>query len=108
VLTVPTNKYPVPYALAMAYRRGISDAFMAVSSTEAHEQYGNVERDMRRLERQGKLRIVDPKEVLCPADQCLLRGPDGTPLYRDRHHLSLSGAEFVSGIVGTCFAEAVL
>jgi peptidoglycan/LPS O-acetylase OafA/YrhL len=105
VLTVPSHEYPVPYALAMARRRGLNEDFLVVTRAEALEQYEYVERDMRLLERQGQLRVADPKDVLCPANECLLQGSDSKPLYRDRHHLSMTGGAYVSNVIETCLQD---
>jgi len=105
VLTVPSYKHPVPYALAMAYRRHVDAESLVLSRTEALEQYRDAERELRLAEQRGLLRIADPKDVLCRTDKCVLRSADGSPLYRDRTHLSLAGARFVSSVLSTCLQD---
>lgn len=40
---------------------------------------------LRRLERQGRLRVVDLFDLFCPTQRCTYSSPDGTVLYRDEH-----------------------
>jgi hypothetical protein len=44
-----------------------------------------LDRLLRRLERQGALRVVDLFDAFCPGPRCTYRGADGTVLYRDEH-----------------------
>ncbi len=105
VLTVPGYTYPIPYAVAMAQRRHIDIDTLAVSRREALHEYQNVEGLMRAQGRENHLRIADPKDLLCPAERCLIRAPDGTLLYRDANHISPGGAQFLSAIVEQCLAD---
>ncbi len=44
-----------------------------------------LDRLLRRLERQGALRVVDLFDAFCPGPRCSYLGADGTVLYRDEH-----------------------
>ena len=105
VLTVPIYEQVVPYALAMARRKGRGDDVVAMSRVAAFEQSAIVERALRRLEARGLVRVVDPKERLCPGDTCELRTPSGKLLYRDAHHLSIDGARFVAPVLEGCLHD---
>jgi len=102
VLDVPTMQHDVPYALAMARRRGIGNDSLRVTRAEAIGEYREVESRIRVFEQLGMLKVVDPKEVLCRTGSCAFQ-LDGKPLYRDRDHLSVTGADFVSSTLEPCF-----
>jgi peptidoglycan/LPS O-acetylase OafA/YrhL len=56
-----------------------------------------LDRLLRRLERQGALRVVDLFDAFCPGPRCTYRGADGTVLYRDEHsHPSIEALRQVS------------
>ena len=104
VLDVPTFKYSLPNAVAMARKRGIAEDFLKLSRRQALQQYREPERDIHALEQRGMLRSVDPKDLLCPGDSCLYES-DGNLLYQDADHLSSAGAEFVSSAIEGCFRD---
>lgn len=103
VLDVPGYAYQIPYALAIAHRRGIGTEFMTLSRAQAREQQRPVEREIHALAQRGLTRIADPKEALCRDTACLLVRHDGVPLYRDDHHLSAAGAGVVAATLNACF-----
>ena len=103
VLDVPTLRYWGSRALVMAYRRSISDDFLAVTRKDALQPLRNMERDARAMARQGQLTIVDPKDVLCPGETCQYKA-QGHSLYFDLDHLSSSGARYVERSLASCFA----
>ncbi len=105
VLTVPGYRYPIPYALAMADRGYINAGMLTVTRAEALRQYQTVEGALRLLARQNQLRVVDPKDLLCPGESCLMRTADGALLYRDANHLSVTGAGFLSAVLDQCLAD---
>jgi len=49
------------------------------------------------------LKVVDPKDALCPADSCLYKVDDRS-LYFDDSHLSVYGALYVAPMLEPCFA----
>jgi peptidoglycan/LPS O-acetylase OafA/YrhL len=102
VLDVPTYKYDVPTALGVARKRGISEDFLELTRAAALRQYRATESDIRALERQGALRLVDPKDLLCGADFCKFES-GGNLLYWDADHLSWAGAQFVAPVIDGCF-----
>jgi peptidoglycan/LPS O-acetylase OafA/YrhL len=103
VLDPPVFEHPVPYALAMADRRGIPETTLALNRERAIEQFASVNADLRAL-RSGRVQVVDLKDAMCNGPACKLRAPDGRSLYRDTNHLSYAGAAFVSGALDACFA----
>ncbi len=104
VLDDPTYAYDVTYAVGMARRRGISEDFLKVSRADALEEFRDAERDFRTLEREGRLRTVDLKDVLCRGDSCVYDA-GGHLLYGDTNHLSDRGALFVASTVARCFQD---
>jgi peptidoglycan/LPS O-acetylase OafA/YrhL len=104
VLDVPTLKFNLPNAIGVARKRGIAEDFLKLSRTQALQQYREPERDIRALEQRGMLRLVDPKDLLCPGDSCLYES-GGNLLYRDADHLSTAGAEFVSSAIEGCLRD---
>ena len=104
VLDVPTFKYDVPTALGVARQRGISEDFLKLTRAEALRQYRGPENAIRALERQGVLRFVDPKDLLCGGDSCKFES-GGNLLYWDTDHLSWAGAQFVAPVIDGCFRD---
>ena len=106
VLDVPTLKYNLPDAVGLARKRGIAEDFLKLSRTQALQQYREPEHDIHALEQRGMLRSVDPKDLLCPGDACVVES-DGNLLYRDFDHLSAAGAQFVSSAIEGCLRDIV-
>ena len=104
VLDVPTVRQVVPYALAMAERRGIPPDMVGVTRSQALRDNADVESDIRALQARWQLQVADPKDALCDGDRCRIEA-GGQPLYRDRHHLSTAGARLVTSSLEPCFAE---
>ncbi len=104
VLGVPTVRRVVPYAMAMAQRRGIAADMIGVSRRDAIAEYRKVEGEIRALERRGLLQTVDPKTVLCAGARCAFESR-GEALYRDTNHLSVTGAQLVAPAIEPCFAK---
>jgi peptidoglycan/LPS O-acetylase OafA/YrhL len=105
VLTVPGYAYPIPYFLAMADRGYVDPDALTVTRAEALRQYQTVEGALRLLASQNELRVVDPKDLLCPGKNCLTRTADRELLYRDANHLSVTGARFLTGVLDQCLAD---
>ena len=104
VLGVPTVRRVVPYAMAMAERRGIAPDMIGVTRTDALDEYRKVEAEIRALARGGLVETVDPKTVLCPGAACAFES-HGEPLYRDTNHLSVTGAQLVAPAIEPCFTK---
>lgn len=102
ILDVPHLKYPAPYALAMARWRNPDDTALTVKRADVVVGYSSFEDDARALERDGGLRVLDPKDVLCHQGVCDLQ-TGGHALYRDDNHLSEVGAQRVSAILDPFF-----
>ena len=104
VLDVPYLPYPMPYALAMARRRGLDTSFIYVSRSDVVARYKGVEASVHALESVNALRVVDPKDSLCPGVRCEIEW-DGRSLYRDSNHLSRVGAMHVRNSLAPCLQE---
>lgn len=102
VLDVPQYKYPLPYAVAMARRRGIDASFIDISRGQMQARDAAFDRSARALEVARALRIVDPKDDLCPRQRCKFESSDGRSLYRDSNHLSQAGAMEVIDSLKAC------
>jgi peptidoglycan/LPS O-acetylase OafA/YrhL len=101
VLDVPYLPYGMPYALAMARRRGLDTSFIYVNRSDVVARYTGVEASVRALESVNALRVVDPKDALCPGVRCEIEW-DGRSLYRDSNHLSRVGAMHVRDSLAPC------
>jgi peptidoglycan/LPS O-acetylase OafA/YrhL len=102
VLDVPAFGYEIPYALAMARLRGVSEDFLKLSRADALAEFREHERVFGQMRQRGLLTTVDPKDLLCPTDSCIYES-NGRLLYADRDHLSKSGALYVASAVEQCF-----
>jgi len=103
VFAVPKLKYAVSHALLVARRRHIPDDFLRLGRADALAQHRDMEHDVRAIAQHGGFKVVDPKDVLCPADSCLYKA-DGKSLYFDKGHLSVYGASYVARTLEPCFA----
>jgi len=103
VFAVPKLKYAVSHALLVASRRHIPDDFLRLSRADALAQHRDMERDVRAIALRSALKVVDPKDALCPADSCLYKADDRS-LYFDDSHLSVYGALYVAPTLEPCFA----
>jgi peptidoglycan/LPS O-acetylase OafA/YrhL len=103
VFAVPQLKYAVSHALFVARRRHIPDDFLRLSRADALTQHRDMEHDVRAIAQRGGLKVVDPKDALCPADSCLYKVDDRS-LYFDDSHLSVYGALYVARTLEPCFA----
>jgi hypothetical protein len=103
VFAVPMLKYAVSHALLVARRRHIPDDFLRLRRADALAQHGDMEHDVRAIAQRDGFKVVDPKDVLCPADSCLYKA-DGKSLYFDEGHLSAYGALYVARTLEPCFA----
>lgn len=105
VLDVPVLSRDGPYAMAMAYRRGVPTETLGLPGVDAMGQYREFERHVWAMRQLGMVRVAEPKDVLCSAGSCAIEA-GGEPLYRDRNHLSPAGALFVSRTLESCFDGA--
>jgi peptidoglycan/LPS O-acetylase OafA/YrhL len=103
VFAVPKLKYAVSHALLVARRRHIPDDFLRLSRADALAQHRDMEHDVRTIAEHSGLKVVDPKDALCPADSCLYKADDRS-LYFDDSHLSAYGALYVARTLEPCFA----
>jgi SGNH domain (fused to AT3 domains) len=103
VLAVPPLKYPVSHALLAAHCRHMPDDFLRLSRADALAQRRDMEDNVRAIAQRTGLKVVDPKDALCPADSCRYKA-DGRSLYFDDSHLSAYGALYVARTLEPCFA----
>jgi peptidoglycan/LPS O-acetylase OafA/YrhL len=103
VQDVPTYPYDLPYALALARKRGISEDFLQWSRAEALQQLAGPEADFHEFERHALLTTVDPKQLLCRSGSCAFEA-DGRLLYADSNHLTWNGALLLAGVIDGCFS----
>jgi peptidoglycan/LPS O-acetylase OafA/YrhL len=103
VFAVPKLQYAVSHALLVAHRRHIPDDFLRLSRADALIQHKDMEHDVRAIAQRSGLKVVDPKDALCPADSCLYKA-DERSLYFDDSHLSVYGALYVARTLEPCFA----
>lgn len=103
VFAVPKLKYAVSHALLVARRRHISDDFLRLSRADALAQHWDMEHDVRDMAQRSGLKVVDPKDALCPEDSCIYKADDRS-LYFDDNHLSVYGALYVARALEPCFA----
>lgn len=103
VLDVPSYPYQVPYALAMARRRALSEDFLRITRAAGYDQFALYDREFRALGKLGALAVADPKDLLCRAAHCSFE-ENGRILYVDTNHLSPAGAELVASTLEPCFS----
>jgi peptidoglycan/LPS O-acetylase OafA/YrhL len=106
VFDVPHLPYPMPYALAMARRRGLDTSFIYVNRSDVAASYQGFEASVRALESVNAVRVVDPKDALCPGVRCEIEW-DGRSLYRDSSHLSRVGAMHVRNSLAPCLQGTI-
>ena len=87
VLDAPVLPYMLPYALAMARRRGLDTSFVYVRRADVLRRYEPFEAAVAALAATGALVSVDPKSVICPSARCEIE-ENGSSLYRDWNHLT--------------------
>jgi peptidoglycan/LPS O-acetylase OafA/YrhL len=100
---VPTLEYVMPYAYAMARRRGIDTDFIGLRPSEAASQHRELDQHLAELRRRHAFTLVDPKATLCAGSTCAIVTSDGKSVYRDNNHLSIAGAELVGASLEACF-----
>jgi peptidoglycan/LPS O-acetylase OafA/YrhL len=101
VLDVPYLRYWMPYALATARRRGLDTSFIYPNRADVVARYKNFEAPVRALASVNALRVVDPKDALCPGERCELES-NGRSLYDDSNHVSRVGAMYVQDSLAPC------
>jgi hypothetical protein len=106
VAGVPKLDYKMPYAYAIARRRGIDTDFIALSRAEAQAQHFDLDRYLRELEQGHAFTLVDPKDALCGGHTCAIVTTDGKSAYRDDNHLTVAGARLLTGTLEACFDSA--
>lgn len=91
VKSQPTYGFNVP-------RRLIHDPDLTGSYADHQNRQAEIEKIYQQLTHTG-VHFIDPAAVLCAdGDTCLLQ-LDGTALYRDPHHLSFAGANYMKPLL---------
>ncbi|MEO8017934.1 MAG: acyltransferase family protein [Pseudomonadota bacterium] len=106
VLDVPRLDYYAPTALAMARRRSIDAGFIAPRRQTVRKLSAAEEREFIHNTR-SRIVTVDPKVALCPAEVCRVVSDSGLPLFSDRDHLTIEGANLVASELDGCLADHV-
>jgi peptidoglycan/LPS O-acetylase OafA/YrhL len=105
VSQVPEIGYDVPSANFIALRSGRDiNQIIAPSMDEYFNRNQKTLAILGKLKEKQGVQVVDPWTVLCIENKCRVT-IDGRPLYKDDDHLSLFGAEVVSGIFEPVFAQ---
>lgn len=100
---VPTLDYAMPYAYAVARRRGIDPSFIGEQTPEVELQQRKLAGYLEELQRRHAFTLVSPRAQLCSGSTCAVVTADGRSLYRDDNHLSTAGAELVGRSLEECF-----
>ena len=94
VQQVPVANYDIPSALAMATHRGIDRDFLR-PSVEAHEaNTSKLNEVFAQAQKRYLISLINPQYSLCGEVRCDIEH-GGKPLYRDYHHLSTYGAQYL-------------
>lgn len=93
VLIGPVPVYESSVPLVLALEKATGSKFLSSSmekQRKKHASFFDVVNEAKRGSEEASFRFLDPIQWLC-ADDCKVM-KDGTPLYRDSHHLSVAGA----------------
>jgi hypothetical protein len=94
IMPVPTREQIIPQILLRAHQRGVAPEPMPVADYE--KEIVQVAAPLR-VPRAG-YQVIETKAALCTPD-CRIQTQDGHPLYFDKHHLTLTGAQLLSPIL---------
>ena len=94
VQQVPVANFDPPSALAMAERKGIDRDILRLSIDSHKASTRTVNEIFAQALKQYRYSLVNPQEVLCDQVGCDIEY-DGRSLYRDYHHLSTYGAQYM-------------
>jgi hypothetical protein len=98
VQQVPVANFDPPSALAMAERRGIDRDTLRLSVESHQANTRGVNEIFAQTLKRYRYSLVNPQEVLCDQLDCDIEY-EGRSLYRDYHHLSTFGAQFLSPLL---------
>lgn len=91
VLVGPVPVYETSVPMALALEKATGRALLHSSLSEQRQKHASFFEVIDSAKRgDGSFRFLDPIQWLC-AEECMVM-KDGTPLYRDAHHLSIAGA----------------
>jgi len=97
VASVPEIGWPVPAVLAREKLARTARIFPPDEKTYLARQKF-VMATFAKLERESRIAVVYPDTVLCKSGTCKV-SLNGSPLYRDEHHLSVYGARQLTALV---------
>lgn len=93
---VPPQPFDVPRHLAHLAQAGHLSEARGVERAWVEARTVNLGILFARWQARG-VRLIDPIKALCSSGRCLLE-QNGHPLYFDSHHLSVAGAQLVTGV----------
>ncbi|HEY1614453.1 MAG TPA: acyltransferase family protein [Rhizomicrobium sp.] len=104
VAAVPEVGWPVPAVLA---RRALAHETQPVAPPLGVYlvRQAFVLKSLAAMQSRFGATILYPHKVLCASGYCAV-SENGTPLYRDEHHLSVFGAHKLDGLLGAAFPPA--
>jgi len=101
---MPEHKSEVPTVLARAVANGVDPTDLALRKREHLSRQSYVVSQFDVLAKEPEVVRLDPASLLCPDDHCLMA--DGkTVLYNDYQHVTSAGANWLSKLFETAFAQ---
>lgn len=105
VMDVPEMGYDVPHALAKAFMtRSTSDIAPTREAVRLRQRLAMEVLSQSALK--GEATLIDPTPEFCDQQRCSVR-KNGTILYHDEDHLTLSGAREISHIFASAFSREI-
>jgi peptidoglycan/LPS O-acetylase OafA/YrhL len=102
VYPVPEMGSHVPKTLAKAALDGIDPNSVTQPIDTLFKKFGNVFQWMDEVSQEKGLITIYPHSLLCENDKCYFYR-DGQVLYHDKHHISLTGAKYLSPLFEPLF-----
>ena len=91
ILSVPRWSFHVPQTLFEMNEEALWEKYQQKNIEDYRVQIKEHQREIQSLET-GNIKVIPVAEDLC-TPQCRIMSNDGTPLYYDAHHLTLTGAQ---------------
>ena len=95
VFPVPTPRFDLPVALAMANQFHLPLDKVQERRTAFTEAANSIDSRLNAILSSSGARSIKPDELLCNQAKCPVLDTDGAPLYFDDRHLSLRGIELL-------------
>ena len=106
VQQVPVVKYDPPRSLATAARRNIDRGFLQPSVRDHVKSTSGLNAVFAQASMKYSLELINPQDFMCDETRCYIEHDDRS-LYRNHHHLSTFGSQFLSPGLDTIFVEFV-